>query len=116
MGRSSKFQLPYAQWPEEDRMRWTYALRTGLDPFDDCGTGSHLAGPSRRALQASYGRLLGFLASKYPAALSRFPDARIDRLSEGRTLPHRPGKRRVVRRSEFGCQMSHLGHERLNSY
>jgi integrase len=49
-----------------------------VDPFDDCGAASHLAEPSRRALQASYGRLLGFLASQRPAALCRFPDSRID--------------------------------------
>ena len=63
----------------EDRKRWNAANKSGADPFDDCGPAAHLAEPSRRALQASYGRFLGFLASKYPHLLDRPPETRLDR-------------------------------------
>jgi len=79
MVRATKMQLPYTAWPEEDRKRWSAANRRGADPFDDEGPAAELAGPSRRALQGSYGRFLGFLTSKHPGLLNRPPDARLDR-------------------------------------
>jgi integrase/recombinase XerD len=79
MARAPKIQLNFADWPKEDRKCWTAANKAGADPFDDCGPAAHLAEPSRRALQASYGRFLGFIAAKHPDLLDRPPDDRLDR-------------------------------------
>jgi integrase/recombinase XerD len=79
MGHAAKMQMPYAAWPKEDRKRWRAANRSGADPFDDCGPAADLAEPSRRAFQGSYGRFLGFLASKHPGLLDRPPETRLDR-------------------------------------
>jgi integrase/recombinase XerD len=79
MSRAPNMQLPCATWPEEDRKRWVTANTSGADPFDDCGSAAHLAEPSRRALQGSYGRFLGFLSIKHPCLLVRPPGERIDR-------------------------------------
>jgi len=79
MARAPNMQLAYDAWPEEDRKRWSAANKPGADPFDDCGGAAHLADTSRRALQASYGRVLGFLAAKHPLLLDRPPEARLDR-------------------------------------
>jgi len=79
MTRASKMQLPYTAWPEEDRKRWSVANKSGADPFDDCGPAAHLAEPTRRALQASYGRFLGFVSSKHPCLLDGLPETRLDR-------------------------------------
>ena len=68
MTRAPKMQLPYAAWPEEDRKRWSAANKSGADPFDDCGPAAHLAEPTRRALQASYGRFLGFVSVETSAS------------------------------------------------
>jgi len=72
-------QLPYATWPEEDRKRWGVVNMSGADPFDDCGPAAHLAEPTRRALQGSYARFLGFLSIKRSGLLARPPGERIDR-------------------------------------
>ena len=53
--------------------------QTGVDPFDDCGIAAHLSEPTRRALQASYGRFLGFVSSKHPHLLNCPPETRPDR-------------------------------------
>jgi integrase len=79
MTRAPNMQLRYADWPAEDRTRWTAANRPGADPFDDCGPAAHLAEPSRRNLQGSYGRFLGFIATKHPRRLKRSAEARLDR-------------------------------------
>jgi integrase/recombinase XerD len=79
MTRAPNMQLRYASWPEEDRKRWVAANKSGADPFDDCGPAAHLAEPSRHALQASYGRFLGFVSSKHLNVLERPPDMRLDR-------------------------------------
>src|ERR1700683_5531948 len=79
MARGPNMQLAYAAWPEEDRKRWSAANKPGADPFDDCEGAAHLAEASRRALQASYGRFLGFLAAKHPLLLDRPPEARLNR-------------------------------------
>lgn len=79
MKRGPKIQLSYADWPKKDRARWSVANKSGADLFDDCGTAAHLAEPSRRALQASYGRYLGFVSLKRKQLLDRSPDSRLDR-------------------------------------
>jgi integrase/recombinase XerD len=79
MARAPNMQLPYATWPEEDRKGWSVANKSGADPFDDCGPAAHLAEPTRRALQGSYGRFLGFLSIKHPGLLARPPGERINR-------------------------------------
>jgi len=79
MARSSKMELPLADWPEGDRKRWSHANKFGADPFDDCGPAAHLAERSRRALQGSYGRFLGFVLTERHGLLRRKPDVRIDR-------------------------------------
>src|SRR5260370_20496106 len=79
MPRARKMQMPYSAWPEEDRKRWSSANKSGVDPFDDCGPAAHLAEPSRRALQGSYGRFLGFLTAKHSDLLDRPPETRLDR-------------------------------------
>jgi integrase/recombinase XerD len=79
MARAPNMQLPYPAWPEEDRKRWSAANKAGADPFDDCGMAAHLAEPSRKALQASYGRFLGFVASEHSRLLDCPPETRPDR-------------------------------------
>jgi hypothetical protein len=79
MGRVHTIELPFADWPKEDRKLWTAANRSGADPFDDCGSAAHLAETSRRALQGSHGRYLGFLLAKRCHLLGCKPDARVDR-------------------------------------
>lgn len=79
MNRAPKMQLPHADWPEEDRTRWAVANKSGADIFDDCGPAAHLAEPSRRALQASYGRFLGFVSTEHFDLLESLPGARVDR-------------------------------------
>jgi hypothetical protein len=72
-------ELAFATWPEADRKLWQNAFRAADDPFDDCGSGAHLASASRRVLRSSYGIFLGFLASRHADLLGRPPDARLDR-------------------------------------
>ena len=79
MVRARTMQLPHTAWPEEDRTRWSAANKRGADPFDDCGSTAHLVEPTRRALQASYGRFLGFISSKHPCLLDCPPETRPDR-------------------------------------
>lgn len=79
MAHAAKMQLPYTVWPEEDRKRWSAANKRGADPFDDEGPAAHLAEPSRRALQGSYGRFLGFVAAKHPRLVDCPPETRLDR-------------------------------------
>jgi len=79
VARVSRIELPFADWPEEDRKRWSDAVRSGADPFDDCGPAAHLAESSRRALQGSYGRFLGFVSTERNGLLDCKPDARVDR-------------------------------------
>lgn len=79
MARAPNMQLAYTAWPEEDHRRWSAANKSSADPFDDCGIAAHLSEPTRQALQASYGRFLGFVSSKHPHLLSRPPKSRPDR-------------------------------------
>jgi integrase/recombinase XerD len=105
MTRAPNMQLPYATWPEEDRKRWAAANKSGADPFDDCGPAAHLAEPSRRALEASYGRFLGFAASKHPHVLERAPDMRLDRDSIADYVAFR---RRTCSESGIAIDLHHL--------
>jgi integrase/recombinase XerD len=79
VARVPRMELPLADWPEEDRKRWSDAIRSGADPFDDCGPAAHLAESSRRALQGSYGRFLGFVSTERNCLLECKPDVRVDR-------------------------------------
>ncbi len=79
MARVPRMELPFADWPEEDRKRWSDAIRSGADPFDGCGPAAHLAESSRRALQGSYGRFLGFVSTERNGLLHCKPDVRVDR-------------------------------------
>jgi integrase/recombinase XerD len=81
MKHAPKMQLPYASWPAEDQRRWSAANEVGADRFDDCGRAAHLAEPTRRNLQASYGRFLGFVSLRHAVLLERAPDDRVDRQS-----------------------------------
>jgi integrase len=73
----SKKQLPYDDWPSEDRHCWEAAFRRG-EFLDEAGAGAHLAPASRAALKAAYSRFLGFLVRQYPERLDRPAAARID--------------------------------------
>ena len=69
--------LPLNEWPEADRevFRVVYEPR---DVFDDTtGPGAHLSEGSRRMIQSTYRRWLGFLKAKYPDELSMPPHERI---------------------------------------
>jgi integrase/recombinase XerD len=79
MARVPRMELPFADWPQQDRKRWSDAVRSGSDPFDDCGPAAHLAESSRRALQGSYGRFLGFVSNERNGLLKSKPDVRVDR-------------------------------------
>jgi integrase/recombinase XerD len=79
VARVPQMELPLADWPEEDRKRWSDAIRSGADPFDECGPAAHLAESSRRALQGSYGRFLGFVSTERHGLLACKPDGRVDR-------------------------------------
>jgi len=73
-----KLMLPFAHWPIEDQRRWEAAFQSG-DLFDESGPGTRLAAATRQLRLESYGRFLGFLATKHPKLLNRPPEARIDR-------------------------------------
>jgi integrase len=78
MPRVSKMQLPFNQWPAEDRERWNEAFRPG-DLFEEDRRGTHLSQATRNALQVSYARYLRFLSENYPDLLDKAPKARVDR-------------------------------------
>ena len=42
MSRVSKMQLPFEEWPGDDRQRWEAAFKLG-DLFEDDNRGAHLA-------------------------------------------------------------------------
>jgi integrase/recombinase XerD len=78
MSRVSKMQLPFEEWPGDDRQRWEAAFRLG-DLFDDDNRGSHLAESTRNALRVSYAQYLRFISENNKELFSRPPDARINR-------------------------------------
>ena len=79
MSRKTRMQLPFQNWPAQDRIRWESAFKTG-DRFDESGPGAHLAESTRRVWRESYSRLLGFISAHRPDLMHVPPDARIDRL------------------------------------
>jgi integrase len=69
--------LPLNEWPEADRQVFRVVYEPG-DAFDDtAGPGAHLSEGSRRMIQSTYRRWLGFLKAKYPDELSMPPHERI---------------------------------------
>jgi integrase len=85
--RRSKTQLPYDDWPSEDRQCWEFAFRSG-DFLDDAGAGAHLAPATRANLKAAYSRFLGFLAAPFPESLDRPAAARVDRGTIAKYVEH----------------------------
>jgi integrase/recombinase XerD len=77
--RKTRMQLPFQNWPAEDRIRWELAFKTG-DRFDESGPGAHLAESTRRVWRESYSRFLGFISAHRSDLMHLPPDARIDRL------------------------------------
>jgi integrase len=78
MPRVPKMQLPFTQWPAEDRERWDEAFRPG-DLFEEERRGTHLSQATRNALRVSYAQWLRFLSENYPDLLNQAPEARVDR-------------------------------------
>lgn len=77
MQRRPQMLLPFVKWPLQDRERWQGAFTIG-GLFDENGAGSHLAPATRQTRLESYGRLLGFLAARYPLLLRGAPEKRLD--------------------------------------
>ncbi|MCC7168266.1 MAG: hypothetical protein IT565_11920 [Rhodospirillales bacterium] len=64
MGRKIEIErrcLPVEEWPLRDREAWVIALREG-DPFGKKGKAAHWRPLTRKRVESSYGRWLGFLA------------------------------------------------------
>ena len=55
MSSASKEQLPFREWPADDRQRWEAVFKPG-DLFDEANRGAHLAPSTREVLRASYAR------------------------------------------------------------
>ena len=105
MARVPRMELPFADWPQQDRKRWSDAIRSGADPFDDCGPAAHLAESSRRALQGSYGRFLGFVSTERNGLLDCKPDERVDRETIAEYVTWR---RRACRDAAIAIDLHHL--------
>ena len=78
MSSASKEQLPFREWPADDRQRWEAVFKPG-DLFDDANRGAHLAPSTREALRASYARYLRFAADHHNGLLERPPEVRLNR-------------------------------------
>jgi integrase len=78
MPRVSKLQLPFEEWPKDDRERWEGAFREG-DMFDDDTRGTHLSEATRKALRVAYAQYLRFVLNNHPHLLTKAPEARLDR-------------------------------------
>ena len=78
MSRVSKLQLPFPQWPSEDRRRWEEAFRPG-DLFDEDKRGTQLSVATRNALRVSYARYLRFIAENHAELLIEPPETRLAR-------------------------------------
>jgi integrase/recombinase XerD len=79
MRRGPKLYVPFEGWPEDDQTRWEAAFKPGADPFEDQGPATHLAKPTRLALQYAWGKFLAFLSVHDPGLLARTPAERVDR-------------------------------------
>jgi integrase/recombinase XerD len=71
-------ELPFPDWPAEDRSRWEAAFKQG-NWFDEGGLGAHLSVATRRVFKGSYARFLTFVAERYRDRLAPPPEQRIDR-------------------------------------
>ena len=81
MARTSKMELPLADWPEGDRKRWVDANKSGTDPFDDCGPAAHLAERTRKRCREATVDFWGSFRPNDPTFLACEPEARINRES-----------------------------------
>jgi integrase len=78
MSRVSKLQLPFPQWPSEDRRRSEEAFRPG-DLFDEDRRGTQLSVATRNALRVSYAQYLRFIAENHAELLIEPPETRLTR-------------------------------------
>ena len=78
MRRTARPKLCFADWPEDDRRRWSTAFKGG-DLFDESGPGAHLAERTREDLRHHYECFLGFLTVQHPQLLQR---AAVERLNK----------------------------------
>lgn len=78
MSGEVRLEIPFSDWPIEDRRRWEEAFRAG-DRFDESGPGAHLADATQRVLKASYARFLSFLMACDRDQLAKAPGERINR-------------------------------------
>jgi integrase/recombinase XerD len=79
MRRAMRLYLPYEAWSKQARSRWQTAFRSGTDPFDDRGPGSHLAERTQAQLRYSYGKFLAFLSARHRRLLGRSPVEQFNR-------------------------------------
>jgi integrase len=78
MSRKSKLQLPFAEWPTEDKVLWGEAFKPG-DIFEEKNNGADLAVATRKALEVSYAEFLRFIASRHQSLLNLRPEDRLNR-------------------------------------
>jgi integrase/recombinase XerD len=78
MSNASKKQLPFREWPADDRQRWEAVFKSG-DLFDDASRGAHLAPSTREALRVSYAQYLRFITDHHRGLLDRPPEVRLNR-------------------------------------
>jgi integrase len=95
MSREAKLELPFSDWPIEDRCRWEKAFKAE-DRFDESGHGADLADATRRVLKASYARFLSFLLARHPDRLALAPEERFNREIVADYLAWRRKRRRDV--------------------
>lgn len=67
-----KVTLPFADWPEADRVMWA-RLTTSGGPLDDVGGLVHVRKTTLTALQAGYERWLHWVLTTHPEALADAP-------------------------------------------
>jgi integrase/recombinase XerD len=79
MTHTVRLYLPYAAWPEADRIRWEAALKKGPDLFDDQGVAAHVAERTRQQIQYAYGKFLAFLRVRHGMLLALPPAERLNR-------------------------------------
>jgi integrase len=74
-GFTAKLHLPFAQWPDADKMLWQQAIEAD-DPFAS-GAGARLAPTSLKRYFTGWRRFLGFLAISEPEVLAIAPAERL---------------------------------------
>jgi integrase len=75
-GFKAKLHLPFAQWPDADKVLWQHAVERE-DPFAS-GAGAGLALASLKRYLMGWRRFLGFLAISEPGALAIAPAGRLE--------------------------------------